>query len=461
MAKEPRKSRPRVPTSALDHAVAALARNEPEDCLRLAIPVLNDVGAGAPALDLIARASVSLGNMRLARTAYETAARALALQGIAAHAVAAAVGVFRLNGSTALLEELAGVFGADADRDADVAVRPPPLRSDDVKELAPGLTRKLLLEMATTRVDEMQRDLPKRLPPRARHPLWGSLPTGAFVRFAQALEVRLLPGGETVIREGDEGGSVFVVARGEVRVLRRAPSLKVVVPEEGDAGDSLEAPVPDEMEELAALGAEAVVGEMALLTAAPRVASAVTSEPTLLLEAPRAALEKAISEVPALGDSLRAYGHRRLIQNLLRSAPLLREVPGEERTSLAGAFTPRSFAAGEVLFAQGAESVGLHLIASGSVDVLRREGDEPLRVAQVGPGGCVGEISLVLRRPTSAAVVATEPTEALVLAPDQFLAVARAHPALLASLYEVAVQRDEELHSVLAQPPEDADDLML
>ena len=35
------------------------------------------------------------------------------------------------------------------------------------------------------------------------------------------------------------------------------------------------------------------------------------------------------------------------------------------------------------------------------------------------------------------------------------------HPTLLAFLYELAVSRDEELHSVVAQSAEDADDLLM
>jgi hypothetical protein len=66
------------------------AENRPEDCLRRAVPVLDDVGAGAPALDIVGRAAVSLGAMHVARSAFEVAARALANQGMASHAIAAA-----------------------------------------------------------------------------------------------------------------------------------------------------------------------------------------------------------------------------------------------------------------------------------------------------------------------------------------------------------------------------------
>ena len=73
----------------------------------------------------------------------------------------------------------------------------------------------------------------------------------------------------------------------------------------------------------------------------------------------------------------------------------------------------------------------------------------------------MGEISLVLRRPTNATVIAVEPTVALVLAPENFMGIVRQHPALLSSLYELAVSREEELIQVTAQAAEDADDLVM
>lgn len=457
--KKTRKTRPVAPTHALDHALAALARNDAETCLRRAVPVLDDVGANAPALDLIARAAVNLGNMSLAREAFTAGARMLAMQGMAAHAIAAALSVQRLTGSADLLGELADVLSADAPRSADTSVRPPPLLSDEVQPLPDTLPRAELFERARARVEALAARLPERLPVRARGGLWGTFPRREFVHFAKALTVKLCRPGEVVIREGEHGGSVFVVARGEVRVVRKEPDEDRVTPIA--LGDS-DAEVPIDGEELAVLGAETVFGEMALLTAAPRAASAVTTRATILLEASVDALEAATREVPALGHELAAWGRRRLVENLLRTAPLLRDVRGDGRATLTQAFETRSYEAGEALFEQGAEAVGLHLIASGKVVVRRREasGDE-LVVAVLGPGDSVGEISLVLRRPTSAAVVALEPTVAMILGPEQFMGVVRQNPALLASLYTLAVDREEQLHSVVAQPPEDADDLVI
>lgn len=464
-ATDRKRSRPRAPTTALDQSVAALAANDPDLCLRIAIPVLDDVGAGAPAIDVIGRAAVSIGSMALARLAFETAARALAIQGLAAHAIAAAVAVQRLTSKSDLLTELAGVFGADARRDRrDVSVLPPPLASERVTELA-DVPRAELVAIAQRKIEALQAALPERLPARGRLPLWGSLPHGAFERLAQAMEVRVFGPAHVAILEGDRDGGVFVVARGEVRIAR-----KVVTPSAPEATgeppttprESMPAELPDDLEELAVLGAEAVFGEMALLTEAPRAASVQTTRASIVLEAPPLALARAVHEIPELGDELRAFSRRRLVQNLLRRSPLLREIPLADRAALAGAFETLEFAGGQVLLEQGSEPAGLFLVASGRVEVRRREDDGgELLVGSVGPGGCVGEISLVLRRPTGATVVATEPTVALALAPEHFMDIVRQHPALLASLYELAVSREEELIQVTAQAAESADDLVI
>lgn len=457
MASRARKQRPLAPTTALDYALQELAENRPEECLRRAVPVLDDVGAGAPALDIVGRAAVSLGAMRLARAAFECAVRALATQGMASHAVAAALAVKHLTGNDEWLPRLAAVLGAEATRDANVSLRPPPLASEEVRPS--GLSRAALLEHAEKRVAALRASLPQTLPVRARHPLWGALSESAFVELARSMEVRLFRTNERVLTEGEKGGSLFVVARGEVRVARKLtleePELALSL---GEVRPTLPAPVPAGMEELGVLGAEMVFGEMALLTAAPRAASAFTTRASLVLEVPTAALDRLTAESPALGEELRAYGRKRLVQNLLRTAPLLRNVPGDEREPLANAFETRVYVPGEVVMAQGAESPGLHLIASGRVSVRRDDGAERVQLATVGAGGCVGEISLVLRRPTSATITALEPTVCLVLRPDRFKDVVKHHPTLLASLYELAVAREEELHSVVAQVAEEADD---
>ena len=49
----------------------------------------------------------------------------------------------------------------------------------------------------------------------------------------------------------------------------------------------------------------------------------------------------------------------------------------------------------------------------------------------------------------------------MVLRPAHFMDVVRGNPARLASLYELAVTRDKELHPVVAQAPDDEERLLI
>jgi CRP-like cAMP-binding protein len=67
----------------------------------------------------------------------------------------------------------------------------------------------------------------------------------------------------------------------------------------------------------------------------------------------------------------------------------------------------------------------------------------------------------VLRRPASAEVVALSSTVALALDQQQLREATREHPELLRELYDIAVQREEETRSVVAQPALDVSDTVL
>ena len=104
----------------------------------------------------------------------------------------------------------------------------------------------------------------------------------------------------------------------------------------------------------------------------------------------------------------------------------------------------------------------MFLIASGGVEVRRIDSDgDRVVLAHLGPGDVVGEISLVLRRPATADVVAVHTTVALELTRDQFQEAIREYPGLLQELYELATRRDDETRSVVAQPALDVSDSVL
>jgi cAMP-dependent protein kinase regulator len=330
---------------------------------------------------------------------------------------------------------------------------PPPELPRSAQEFSPlpaALSGKALLSKTQDIVHEAKKLLDldradekeklKVAPP----PLFASLDRDDLRAMLDVLEVRTVPAGEVLIEEGTPGAEAYIVARGEVEVRRRIHEEK------------------DETMLLARLGNGALFGEMALLSRAPRAASVVAARPSIILVARKDALDEIATRQPEVANVLADHCRRRMVENLVRTSAILSAVNPEERPALIDRFVTRTFEDGTRLIDQGQESEGLHLIASGEVAVIVREGeDDTTMVAKLGVGEVVGEVALVLRRPSSADVIAACPTVTLHLPRDRFLELIKEHPAILAKLYELAIQRDEETSSIVAQEATDADDFVL
>jgi cAMP-dependent protein kinase regulator len=150
-----------------------------------------------------------------------------------------------------------------------------------------------------------------------------------------------------------------------------------------------------------------------------------------------------------------------MVANLVRTSSLLASLSAGERQALIERFAAKTFETGDKLVSQGKESDGLHVVASGSVSVVRNDNGEDVVIAELGVGEVFGEVSLVFRRPSNADVVAAHPTMTLFLPRVRFREIVREHPTLLAQLYELASKRDDETASIVAEEASDATDLII
>jgi putative peptide zinc metalloprotease protein len=138
---------------------------------------------------------------------------------------------------------------------------------------------------------------------------FAALPTEQFKELAARLQPRSVPANTVIVRQGDEGDSCFIIRSGEVEVVLQA--------------DGQERPI-------ATLGPGALVGEAALLTAAPRNTTVRSLEPCELLVLQRKDLVEVMGKDPGVGRQM-----RELLQ--MRSRP--RQIPNvvaAENRSLAG-----------------------------------------------------------------------------------------------------------------------------
>jgi CRP-like cAMP-binding protein len=437
--------------SPIDRALALLLANETEAALRWAAATVERDPSTPSALVITSRLLEQMGRPEAAVEGFELAVRR-AIDGANLPLAVAAIGDLRALGVDVRrhLDALASAFCLGSDRLTETEAPPPPLPNfEGFQPLSSFLTGPALTSKATQIIHTAKRDYDdatgSEILLTAPLPLFSAMPKEALRDLVGAFEMITVPAGHCVIEEGEEGSEAYIVARGELEVLRRS----------GD--DDNKHPIM-----LARLVSGALFGEMALLSRAPRAASVVATRPSILLVAKREALEAVAEGRPEVAVELAAHCRRRMVANLGRTSPVLVAVPPQERTMLVERFETRIYEKGEKLVTQGQEATGLHLVASGQVAVVTHDSDESVVLASLSPGETVGEVALVLRRKANADVIAVHPTVTLFLPREEFISLIQDHPGVLHGLYMTAVRRDDETTIALDNAPAAiADDYVL
>jgi CRP-like cAMP-binding protein len=433
--------------SPLDLAITAALAGEREQALRHVGAILEEDPGRSVAVLLAGKLLGEVSRIESAKRALLTAVDLALLEGSLPRAVAAVIELRRLGvESNGIIQRIAKKFArGSAELMAQGAI-PPALPRQRLSGVP--LPHTLSGDDLSAHVEELvlaSEEHAKAAAGRPHHVprqvLLSALAESGLSATLEVLDLVWVDAATVVVEQGRPGEEAYIVARGELDVVR----------------------VGDDQEEtpLARLGNGALFGEMALLSRAPRAARVTATRPSLLLVASSEALSTVVEREPDVGAVLADYCRRRMIDNLVRTSRILGSVSASERPELIKRFVTRSYETGDKLVTQGADAQGLHLIASGEVAVVHQTGSERTVVANLAAGEVVGEISLVLRRPASADVVATVPTVSLHLPQAEFLGVVKRYPELLAHLYELAVERDDLTRSIVAQQASEADDLVL
>ena len=110
----------------------------------------------------------------------------------------------------------------------------------------------------------------------------------------------------------------------------------------------------------------------------------------------------------------------------------------------------RSFKKDDIIIKQGEPGIGLFIISSGNVKIIKELANgEKIEVSEHGPGEFIGEMSVIDNAPRSASVVAFENTDCLVLSAWDFKARLKAHPEIALELLPVIVKRFRETNEKL------------
>jgi CRP-like cAMP-binding protein len=394
----------------------------------------------------VADSLLALGEVQRAAVVYTALARHAMLAGYPLRALIALKVLAALEPQLAgLLAPLAELYSVESKR-LGRSVRVVPGNPD--REVPPNLdlTTRIPIEQLAPHAERVASEFhrlayPETLPPI---PLFSELSAEAFGAVLRALKLRRVRPGEVVIAEGEPGQSFFVVARGEVQVVRGLTQ-------------NLDG-VADEIV-LATLHDGAIFGEMALVSAAPRSATVRAVRDTDLLEFDREALAAASREVTTVAIALDKFTRERLLHNLLHTSPLFRPLDRQQRFELIRRFTAHDVAPGVEIIREGQPGRGLFVLLAGEVDVSKRDGASKVLLATLKPGDIFGEISLLHDEPATATVTAARQSTVLFLAKEIFHRLCAAVPEIREYVSQLSEQRLMDTRLLLGASGSDVEEL--
>jgi CRP-like cAMP-binding protein len=276
----------------------------------------------------------------------------------------------------------------------------------------------------------------------ARIPIFSQLSGEELLSLMERLELRVFRPNEVIIQEGQLGGSMYAIVEGSVEVVRRMEN----------GGERT----------LACMGEGDLFGEMAVLSAGPRLASVRAAERTMVLELPRSRVEQLVLEHPSVGQVLQTFHRERLLTNMLRSNPLFRVLTPLQREAMARDFQLCSIPAGKPLTLQGQPAGALYLLLRGQCRVLHQHEDgretdhRPMR-----EGDVFGEISLLLGVSATATVTTAERCTLLRLDREACERHILHQPGLREALSQMSQQRLQRTARLAARDALDESDLRI
>ena len=142
-------------------------------------------------------------------------------------------------------------------------------------------------------------------------PLFSGLTSEEFNDFTKMMVVHILQPGQAIVKQGDTGKSVYIIASGSVKVWTTTP-----------AGERLD---------LARLGASDFFGEMTFLTGKPRSATVETVGDAVILEVTEDKLSELVVHRPRVMQVLQEYSDMRAkgTNEKIQSTQKTPAVPGE------------------------------------------------------------------------------------------------------------------------------------
>ena len=258
-------------------------------------------------------------------------------------------------------------------------------------------------------------------------PLFADLTTLQLREFMIDSEVIAPDKGEVIFLKGDYTNSFFSIIDGEVLIETQSQ-------DDGKPGQ-------------VALQKGQFFGEMGLLSGRRRAATVRAGAGCVLIETPRRSMLKLLASI----ESVRQLIDQTYLTRAVR-AHIAPWISAEELAAMISGATLKTFLAGEVLFKEGDEADGVHLIRRGSVMITQQIGGKEIVLSYLAAGNYVGEMALLSDAKRTATVRAAVRTESIVLQAQGFKEVVARNAALRGGLQAQVLERVSNNVEREAQP---------
>jgi CPA1 family monovalent cation:H+ antiporter len=226
-------------------------------------------------------------------------------------------------------------------------------------------------------------------------PYFSELDEDELRRLTSKLHARSFLMGETIVRQGEEGDSLFIIGRGQVEVIGK-----------------------DDFR-LARLRAGDFFGETALLHPQPRTATVTAATPCTLLELDRDRFLPFLDHAPHLKDTLEAAYRSRVLNTLISGIPLFARLDSKERDDVAALMRYVSFGENTLVVEEGSPGGVLYIIREGEGE-LSRGG---IMIGRLKAGQFFGDKTLVDKKPYGATLRTVGKAEMYMLDSESLLKV--------------------------------------
>lgn len=130
-----------------------------------------------------------------------------------------------------------------------------------------------------------------------------------------------------------------------------------------------------------------------------------------------------------------------LLVRLVSAVDLFRKIDLDDVAALLRQSTRMDFEPGETVFIEGDEGHAMYIVTKGTFEVYRTAAGQPVHIANIQPGEHFGEIALLINRPRSASVRATQTGSVIRLTKQAIMNEHRAAALLFQNMARQMAQR--------------------